>query len=298
VQRLLLVGSGDIASRLLPFLSGRYRIYALVRSAERAAEWRARGVLPIRADLDDRRSLRRIAGLADMIVHLAPPPGNGSGDPRTQALIAALFRAKSLPRSLVYISTTGVYGDCAGAEIDETRRRNPQSDRARRRCDAEDRLRALGRRGATTVSLLRAPGIYAADRLPLDRLRAGLPALSGEDDVFTNHIHADDLAAATIAALRRGRNNRVINVVDDTDLRMGEYFDRVAAAFGLPPAPRLPRAQIALQLSPVQMSFLRESRRIGNQRLKRELKLRLRHATVDDGILAARRQTNERTSPC
>ena len=287
VQNILIVGSGDVARRILSRLARRHRVYAMLRDAGRAAAWRAAGALPVLADLDDRASLRRVAGLADSVLHLAPPPGEGPRDRRTRNLLAVLGNGKSLPRRLVYVSTTGVYGDCQGARIDETRRFNAESPRAGRRVDAERCLRAWGRRTGVTVSILRAPGIYAADRLPLERLRKGLPALTDADDVFTNHIHADDLAAACIAALRHGRGNRAYNVVDDSDLKMAEYFDRVAAAFGLSPPPRLSRGEAEQRLSPLQMSFLRESRRIGNRRLKEELKMRLAYPTVDDGIRAA-----------
>ena len=287
VQKILIVGSGDVARRILSRLARRHRVYAMLRDAGRAAAWRAAGALPVLADLDDRASLRRVAGLADSVLHLAPPPGEGLRDRRTRNLLAALGNGKSLPRRLVYVSTTGVYGDCQGARIDETRRFNAESPRAGRRVDAERCLRAWGRRTGVTVSILRAPGIYAADRLPLERLRKGLPALTDADDVFTNHIHADDLAAACIAALRHGRGNRAYNVVDDSDLKMAEYFDRVAAAFGLSPPPRLSRGEAEQRLSPLRMSFLRESRRIGNRRLKDELKMRLAYPTVDDGIHAA-----------
>ena len=139
-----------------------------------------------------------------------------------------------------------------------------------------------------TVSILRAPGIYAADRLPIDRLQRAMPALNEVDDGYTNHIHADDLAAACIAALRHGGANRVYNVVDDSDLKMAEYFDRVADAFALPRPPRISRQEAARTLSPVQLSFMRESRRIGNRRLKNELKLRLAYPTVDVGIAEAK----------
>ena len=287
VQKILIVGSGDVARRILSRLARRHRVYAMLRDAGRAAAWRAAGALPVLADLDDRASLRRVAGLADSVLHLAPPPGEGPRDRRTRNLLAALGNGKSLPRRLVYVSTTGVYGDCQGARIDETRRFNGESPRAGRRADAERCLRAWGRRTGVTVSILRAPGIYAADRLPLERLRKGLPALTDADDVFTNHIHADDLAAACIAALRHGRGNRAYNVVDDSDLKMAEYFDRVAAAFGLSPPPRLSRGEAEQRMSPLQISFLRESRRIGNRRLKEELKMRLAYPTVDDGIHAA-----------
>ncbi|HRE18288.1 MAG TPA: SDR family oxidoreductase [Rhodocyclaceae bacterium] len=276
MQRLLIVGAGDVARRTLPLLLGRYRLYALVRSAERAAAWRASGVTPILADLDDRRSLSRIAGLADLVLHFAPPPNQGVRDARTQALLAALGRGKSLARRLIYVSTTGVYGDCAGAVIDETRRLNPESPRAARRADAEQRLRAA----SLPTLILRAPGIYATDRLPLERLKAGTPALRAEEDVFTNHIHADDLAAACVRALTRGGNKRCINVVDDSDLQMAAYFDLVADHFKLPRPPRVNRAELARQLSPMQISFMRESRRISNRRMKSELGLRLRYPTV------------------
>ncbi|MBI1905062.1 MAG: SDR family oxidoreductase [Rhodocyclales bacterium] len=287
MQKLLIVGSGDVARRILSRLARRYRVHAVLRDAGRCAEWRAAGALPLVADLDDPASLRRLAGLADCVLHLAPPPGEGARDSRTRHLLAALGKGKSLPRRLVYVSTTGVYGDCGGAVIDETRRLKPESDRAGRRVDAEAQLRAWGRRTGVEVAILRAPGIYAADRLPLARLEKAVPALVAADDVHTNHIHADDLAAACVAALRRGRANRVYNAVDDTDLKMADYFDRVADAFALPRPPRLSRDEAAERLSPVQLSFMRESRRIGNRRLKQELKLRLAYPTVEAGIAEA-----------
>lgn len=294
MQKILIVGSGDVARRILPRLAGRFRVFALLRDATRAAAWRAGGATPVIADLDDRASLARLAGLADLVLHLAPPPGDGTTDRRTRNLLAALGRGKSLPRRLVYVGTTGVYGDCGGARIDETRRLNPTNARAVRRVDAERRLRAWGRQNGVAVSILRAPGIYAADRLPLERLEKGTPALVDRDDGYTNHIHADDLAAACVAALRRGGANRAYNVVDDSDLKMGEWFDRVADAFALPRPPRILRAEAERTLPPMLMSFMRESRRIGNRRLKNELELRLAYPTVDDGIRAALQGRN----PC
>ncbi|MCG2576111.1 NAD-dependent epimerase/dehydratase family protein [Dechloromonas sp. XY25] len=292
MQNILIVGSGDVARRILSQLAPRARVYALLRDAGRAGDWRAAGATPVLADLDDRASLARLAGLADCILHLAPPPNTGQRDTRTRNLLAALGKGKSLPRSLIYVSTTGVYGDCGGAVIDETRRLQPESARAGRRVDAERCLREWGARNGVAVSILRAPGIYAADRLPVERLHKGTPALVDSDDVYTNHIHADDLAAACLATLRHGRANRAYNAVDDSDLKMADYFDRVAAAFALPKAPRLSRAEAEKMLPPVQMSFMRESRRIGNRRLKNELKLRLAFPSVDDGIADALARRN------
>jgi len=300
VQKLLIVGCGDIARRLLPHLLGHYRVFALVRDPEQLAFWRNRGASPVLADLDQARSLQRIAGLAEIVVHLAPPAATRTGcandwhDTRTRSLLAALGRGLSLPQRIVYISTSGVYGDCAGERIDETRAVRPATARAHRRVDAERQLRAFGRRGVV-VSILRAPGIYAADRLPLERVRQGTAALRDADDVYTNHVHAEDLAMITCAALRYGRSNRSYNATDDSEITMGTYFDLVADRFGLPRVPRLSRVEAQRQLSPLQLSFMSESRRLDNQRIKKELRARLRFPRVEDGVAAA---VSERKSLC
>lgn len=286
-QKLLIVGCGDVARRTLPRLVGRYRIFALLRDPAQSSFWRDHGACPVLADLDRPSTLKRLSGLADIVLHFAPPPERGTLDPRMRRLLAALCRGQSLPQRFVYISTSGVYGDCAGECIDETRPVRPATARARRRVDAETQLRRFGTRGGTRVSILRAPGIYAADRLPLERLEKGVRALCDEDDVFTNHIHADDLAMLTCAALRHGRANRCYNATDDAEMRMGEYFDLVADRFDLPRAPRISRAEAQSTLSPVQLSFMSESRRLSNQRIKKELKAQLRFPQVADGINAA-----------
>ncbi|HMV20183.1 MAG: NAD-dependent epimerase/dehydratase family protein [Betaproteobacteria bacterium] len=280
MQKVLIVGSGDVARRALPWLVGRYRVFALVRNPANAEIWRSGGAIPVLGDLDRPVTLRRLAGLADYVLHFAPPPGEGDRDSRSRRLAAVLARGRSLPRALVYVSTTGVYGDCGGAVIDETRPAAPRNPRARRRVDAEGVLRDFGRRGRVRVAILRAPGIYAAERLPVERLRAGSPALRSEEDVHTNHIHAADLARACCLALARGRANRVYNVVDDTDLPMGDFLDAVADALSLPRPPRVGRREAEQILTPIQMSFLRESRRIDNRRVKDELGLRLAFPTV------------------
>lgn len=286
--KLLIVGGGDVARRTLPLLLGRYRIYALLRDPSQATFWRTHGTRPILADLDRPESLARIAGIADIVLHFAPPSERGAQDQRTRNLIAALKHAKSLPQRLVYISTSGVYGDCSGARVDETRPPHPMTARAHRRIDAERQLRRFGRESGVVVSILRAPGIYAADRLPVDRLRRGVQALRDEDDVFTNHIHADDLARLVSVALRRGRANRCYNASDSSELKMGEYFDLVADSFGLPRAPRISRSEAEQQLSAVQLSFMSESRRLDNRRIHHELRAQLRYPQVADGIAAAK----------
>lgn len=286
--RLLIVGCGDVGLRVVRLLVPRWKVLALTSQPGRVAELRAAGAVPLVANLDEPASLTRLAGLADAVLHLAPPPGQGGGDPRTAALLQALAR-RGVPRCLVYASTTGVYGDAQGARFDETRPVAPRSDRARRRVDAEARVRWFGRAFGVRVSILRIPGIYAADRPgghPRERLLRGTPVLRAEDDVYTNHIHADDLARACVAAIARGKPQRVVHVSDHTELKMGDYFDLAADLCGLPRPPRIGRAQAREQLAPTLLSFMSESRRLKNGRLLRELRLRLRYPTVREGLLA------------
>jgi nucleoside-diphosphate-sugar epimerase len=276
--RLLIVGCGDVGMRLIPLLRSRFRVFALTSQSERLSELRSAGVTPILGNLDSPQSLYRLKGLADIVVHLAPPPLQGSLDQRTRNLVAILPRHGKL----VYVSTTGVYGDCKGAFFDETRPVAPVNARAERRVDAERVLRRWARHHEGKLSILRVPGIYAADRLPLERLRQGTPALLDADDVYTNHIHADDLAQIIALALFRAQPLRVYHTVDDSALKMGDYFDQVAAAFKLPLPPRVPRAELSKQVSPMLLSFMSESRRLSNERMKTELGVRLRFPAVSD----------------
>ncbi|MES2878084.1 MAG: NAD-dependent epimerase/dehydratase family protein, partial [Pseudomonadota bacterium] len=265
----------------------RVRLLALTSTADRTEELRAQGITPLLGNLDAPHSLRRLAGLATRVVHLAPPPGEGWHDPRTLALTRAL-RRRSLPHSLVYGSTSGVYGDCQGDVAIETRATHADTPRARRRIDAESVIRFYGRASGVRSSVLRIPGIYAPNReggTPQARLLKGTPVLEAQDDVYTNHIHADDLARACMAALWRGQPQRIYNVNDDTCLKMGDYFDLAADLYGLPRPPRVPRSTAKLQLSLMLLSFMSESRRMDNTRMKRELRLNLRYPTVMQGLL-------------
>lgn len=278
--RLLIVGCGDVGMRLLPLVRDRFRVFAVTSDPSRQAELRAAGAIPVVANLDQPASLASLSGLASTIVHLAPPQSEGSRDRRTRNLTAILPDHATL----VYVSTTGVYGNCDGARFDETRPVDPQNPRARRRVDGEQVLRAWARRSAGRLSILRVPGIYADNRLPIERLQKGTPALLTEDDVYTNHIHADDLARIIAAAIYRGMPNRIYHAVDDSDMRMGEYFDAVADAFGLARPPRLPRAELQKIVSPMLLSFMSESRRLKNQRIKEELGIQFRYPQVNDAL--------------
>lgn len=276
--RLLIVGCGDVGMRLLPLVRERFRVFALTSDPGRRAELRAAGAVPVVADLDRKDSLHFLAGLARYVVHMAPPQADGRRDCRTRNLTAILPDGAHV----VYVSTSGVYGDCGGRLIDETRPVAPRNARAWRRVDAEGVLRRWGRRGRGTVSIMRVPGIYARDRLPVKRLQEGTAALREEDDVYTNHMHADDLARVVALALFRGLPGRVYHACDDTRMKMGEYFDAVADACALPRPPRLARDELAAAVSPATLSFMSESRQLANCRMKRELGVRLRYRTVAD----------------
>ena len=286
-ERLLIIGCGDVGQRVVR-AQRHVRVVALTSSPERVAALRAQGVTPVVGNLDVPASLQRLAGWATRVLHLAPPPLQSSTDPRTLSLTHMLMR-RSAPLSVVYGSTSGVYGDCAGAWVDESRRVNPITPRAQRRVDAEARVHHLGRlrSSAVRVSVLRIPGIYAPDReggTPRERLLRGTPVLAREDDVFTNHIHADDLARACQLALWRGQPQRTYNVNDDSQLLMGDYFDMAAGLYGLPKPPRINRAQAKTELPAMQLSFMSESRRMVNTRMKRELRLQLRYPDTKSGL--------------
>jgi nucleoside-diphosphate-sugar epimerase len=266
VRQLLIAGYGDIARRALPDLERAFRVDCLARRLGR--------------DLDRPETLK-LEG-AHALLHCAPPPASGDTDTRTANLLTALAKAIILPGRIVYVSTSGVYGDCSGDRVDESRPVAPKTLRAQRRADAERQLTAWCAARSAKLVVLRAPGIYAADRLPLERLRARRPVLREEDDVYTNHIQADDLAAIVCRALEDGAPDGIYNACDDTRVKMGDWLDLVADTAGLPRAPRVARTAL------VEASdFMSESRRLDNRKLKRELGITLRYPTVYEGLAHA-----------
>ncbi|MDP2827711.1 MAG: SDR family oxidoreductase [Sulfuricellaceae bacterium] len=307
MQKILIIGFGDIGSRVAEKLASRCHLYALVRSEATAVRARQLGAIPVMGDLDDPVSLRRLRGLADMVLHFAPPLRQGTRDRRTRHLVATLNSGKILPQRLIYISTTGVYGDCQGEVVRETRPCRPTTARAVRRADAESVLRRWGAHRGVQVSILRVPGIYAPNgharfplpspppagegdagslrefhvgRLPVERLEKRVPALCAEDDAHTNHIHADDLVRIIVAAMFHGRAGRVYNAADDTPMKMANYFDLVADYLHLERPRRISWAEAQKEISPGMLSYMNESRRISNTRIKQELGVRLRYPGV------------------
>jgi nucleoside-diphosphate-sugar epimerase len=292
-ERCLIIGCGDVGLRVAQAQAGRVRLMALTSSPHRVEELRSRHITPLVGNLDQPRTLSRLAGLATRVVHLAPPPGEPPRewwrDARTLALVRTL-RLRTPPRSLVYASTSGVYGDCGGERVSEVRAVAPGTPRAQRRVDAESVVRHFGRAAGVRVAILRVPGIYANDRAggtPRERLLRATPVLQADDDVYTNHIHADDLARVLAVALWRARPQRSYNASDDSEMKMGDYFDLAADVYGLPRPPRMARSTAHSELPLMLLSFMSESRRLLNRRMKHELRVRLRYPTVLEGLRAA-----------
>jgi nucleoside-diphosphate-sugar epimerase len=268
-HRMLIVGYGDIARRVAARLPARTAVRSISRSQG--------------ADLDQPTTLHAFTGgTEEVVLHTAPPPTTGLADTRTTHLLALLSAAAILPRRVVYISTSGVYGDCAGAWVDETAPLHPQTPRAVRRVDAEAQLTEWCLQYRVQLTILRAPGIYALSRLPLVRLLQGTPVLREADDVYTNHIHADDLATICLHAMQLQTRPGIYNASDDSTLKMGAYMARVAERFGLPLPPQISRDLAATRIAAPLLSFMRESRRLKNTRLKHDLGIELRYPAVED----------------
>jgi nucleoside-diphosphate-sugar epimerase len=281
---VLIVGCGYVGRRLARQLRAEGRVVAgLVRSVDSAAALRQDGVTAIQADLDG-TDLPALPSMGAELYYFAPPPGEGEHDPRLERVLAAL--ADSLPARIVYVSTSGVYGDCAGAWIDEAYPLNPMTPRARRRAAAEAALQAWSAATGVPVVILRVPGIYGPGKLPLERLRKGLPLLREADSPYTNRIHVDDLIAACRAAMVRGTPGAAYNVSDGSPSNMTDYFNRIADVTGLPRPPVVGREEIDA-LSPGMRGFMEESKRLDNRRMRGELGVELRYATLEAGLAAS-----------
>ena len=278
---ILIIGCGDIGMRVAQQLSRSHRVFALTSSKNRFQELREIGVIPIWGDLDRPETLWRLSGLAQTVIHLAPPQNQGNRDYRTRNLLRILAQGSRTVRRFIYISTTGVYGDHRGAKVSEITPVSPQSERAHRRVDAERVLRLWAPAHGVALTILRVPGIYAVDRLPIERLQSQTPALLPDEDAYSNHIHSDDLARLVCGAVYHGKPQRIINACDGGETKMGDYFDEVADAFGLDRPPRKSASELQKLVSPMLWSFMRESRRVTNTRLH-ELKTPLRYPSVAD----------------
>jgi nucleoside-diphosphate-sugar epimerase len=282
---MLIVGCGYIGSRVAQRLQAQGEpVTGVVSSAASAERLGGRGIPVIRCDLDTGQ-LPAGSTEGQQVFYFAPPPPRGGQDTRMQRFLDGCG-VSGQPARIVYISTTGVYGDCAGEWVDESRPANPQVDRARRRWHAEQLLRGWQEHGGGELVILRVAGIYGPGKLPLARLRRGEPMVAETDAPWTNRIHADDLVEVCLAAMQRGSDGAVYNACDDEPGNMTDYFNRVADLAGLEPPPVISLQQAREQLSPGLLSYLGESRRLSNRRMHDELQVELRYPTLAEGLPA------------
>jgi nucleoside-diphosphate-sugar epimerase len=282
---MVITGCGYIGTRVArQYLDRGEPVLGIVRSEEAAERLREDGITAIVCDLAT-GSLARLPLEGERVFHFAPPPSRGVEDLHTRRLVAA-FAHVGHPARLVYISTTGVYGDCAGAWVDETWPAQPIADRARRRWDAEQVLRRWSRTAGGALVLLRVAGIYGPGRLPLERIRRGLPLVREEESPYSNRIHADDLVATCLAAMERADSGSLYNVCDGNPTTMTDYFFQVADEAGLPRPPTLTLDEAQGELSAGMMSYMRESRRLSNRKMLEELGVQLRYPSLARGLPA------------
>lgn len=282
MDKALIIGCGDIGRRVAALcMKQGQSVHALVRSTASAATLSAQGIKPDIGDLDDATTLPSLSSGQAMLYYFAPPPAQGVDDPRMAGLLNHLSGA-SPPRKIVYISTSGVYGDCKGAWVSEDTPPHPGTDRARRRLAAEQLLHDYEQTTGVPVVILRVGGIYGPGRLPIERLRQGTPVLREQDCGYTNRIHADDLAVICIAAAERGHG--VYNVCDGHPSTMTDYFNQVADRYGLPRPPQIGMSDAKTRLSAEMLSYLEESRRMDNRKLTEELRVVLRYPALKEGL--------------
>lgn len=282
---VLIVGCGDIGVRVARLLMEQGReIFALCRSLERAVHLEEREKIRIiPGNLDDPEALSKLSPAGMTTFYFAPPPGGGVEDVRMRNFCAAIGR-RGAPARVVYISTSGVYGDCGGDWVTEETVPNPTTSRARRRFDAENVLREWGQALQVPVVILRVTGIYGPGRLPLRRLQEGEPVLREEEAPPTNRIHADDLAAICVAAAVRGGDGEIFNVSDGQPGTMTQYFTLAAELLGLPRPRRVTMEEARRVMTPMMLSYLTESRRMDNRKMRERLGVVLLYPELESGL--------------
>lgn len=289
MKNVFIVGCGDIGERIAGLCGAeKIAISGLVRSAESIVRLQQIGIEPVQADLAQASDLHNLPTSEATIFYLAPPPSEGEIDPLIRHFLAAIsaphIKEKLLPKKIVLLSTTAVYGDCQGEWIDETYPANPQTERGRRRKDAEQAVRQWSEKTGVPIVVLRVGGIYGQGRLPIARIKQGLPILKESESPFTNRIHQDDLAQVCVAAAERGKPGEIYNVCDGQPSTMSRYFKDIARAFDLPLPPEVSLAEAQEVMSAGMLSYLSESRRLGNSKMVGELGVVLRYANLELGL--------------
>lgn len=291
-SHILIVGCGYVGQRLATRLAREYDITALVRSNQRAAALETMGVRAVAVDLDRVRAGASVPERLEQeaIIYLAPPPTNGESDLRLDRFLQL---ATVPPKTFLYMSTTGVYGDTRGSVVDESSPVRPRTDRARRRVSAEEMTRVWCTERRVRRVVLRVPGIYGPGRLPLDSLRLSQPVVRPQDSGISNRIHVEDLVEVCLAAICNVEARGVYNVTDGNSLSSTAFIDKVANLAGLPRPPQVSMEEAQLTFSPERLSFINESRQVSNERMLKHLRVRLKYADIDAGIAASLKAPHE-----
>jgi len=286
-EKVLIIGCGDIGRRAAKlWQSEGYDIFGIVRSDASARVLRQQEIEPIPYDLDFADNTLSLPLKDSLVFYFIPPDRSGHRDNRMRHFLASI-KPKQNPKRIIYISTSGVYGDCRGNWVTEESPVNPMIDRSRRRVDAERALSGWAKKSVVSIVTLRVPGIYGPNRLPIQRIQAGEPVLRQEDAPWTNRIHADDLARVAVQAAKTKRPDRVYNISDGNPGTVTEYYNTVADAIQLPRPPTISMEKARRIFSPMRLSFLAESRRLDNRRMLGELNIVLRYPTMKEGIPAS-----------
>jgi len=293
MQNIFISGCGDIGIRVAAQIqisashSSHYRIYAMARQPSQLQRLHALGLTPTAYDLDKGLGDNPLPTQDAVVFHFAPPPAKGQSDSRFRNLLAECERS-GLPQKVILLSTTAVYGDCHGEWIDEATPVDPQTDRGKRRLDAELALSQWAHQHKIPYVILRVSGIYGEGRYPIERLMQGMAILREDLSPYSNRIHQDDLATVCVAAVEHGKNGEIYNVCDGQPSTMAHYFKSVAAALGLPAPQELDREQASHQLSEAMLSYLKDSRRISNQKMLQQLHITLRYPDLAAGLAGLR----------
>jgi nucleoside-diphosphate-sugar epimerase len=291
---LLCLGMGFCAEALALRLKGQgWEIVGTVRSQARIEELGTRG---FRAVTLDRIEETGILSATPLHVLISAPPDE-RGDPALRACGERLANAPSRPAWVGYLSTTGVYGDHGGGWVDEETPTAPQSDRARRRIEAEEAWLSWGRAVGAPVHVFRLAGIYGPGRNQLVSLREGTARRIDKPGQVFSRIHVDDIAEVLLASIRAPRAGRIYNVCDDEPAPPQEVVAYAATLLGMEPPPLEAYEQVRSKLSPMAASFYLESKRVSNRRIRDELGVRLAYPTYREGLSALQRDSNPMHAP-
>ncbi|MBT8136987.1 MAG: NAD-dependent epimerase/dehydratase family protein [Gammaproteobacteria bacterium] len=279
-RRFIIAGCGYTGRRLADRLSPQNHVLCLTRSSRRRDQLAQHGLNTIATDLGAPADIDTSGAV---VVYLAPPPPDGDRD----TTLEGFLRSIDVPARFVYASTSGVYGDCGGAIVNESQPVAPATARAARRVAAEQALLEWGLQAGVETVVLRVAGIYGPGRLPLERIRRRDPVLRAEDAGPGNRIHVSDLAAACERAALIEAPPTPVNICDGNHMSSTEFTNLVATISGAPKPPAIDRDQAQKIFSPMRWSFLAESRRLDNTRMREHLGVELRYADPADGIRQA-----------